>query len=55
MITIGAWYLFITSVDRFWFPMAQLSAFWSQVQAGLSASERIFALIDAEPTVHQSR
>lgn len=53
-ITIGAWYLFITSVDRFWFPMAQLSAFWSQVQAGLSASERIFALVDAEPTVRQS-
>jgi ATP-binding cassette subfamily B protein len=54
LITLGAWYLFITSVDRFWFPMAQLSAFWSQVQAGLSASERLFALIDAEPTVRQS-
>ena len=53
-ITIGAWYLFITSVDRFWFPMAQLSSFWSQVQAGLSASERIFALIDAQPTVRQT-
>jgi ATP-binding cassette subfamily B protein len=52
-ISIGAWYLFIVSVDRFWFPMAQLSAFWSQVQAGLSAAERVFALIDAEPTVHQ--
>ncbi|MCB0202046.1 MAG: ABC transporter ATP-binding protein, partial [Anaerolineae bacterium] len=54
VISIGAWYLFITSVDRFWFPMAQLSSFWSQVQAGLSASERIFALIDAEPTVRQT-
>ncbi len=52
-ISLGAWYLFITSVERFWFPMAQLSAFWSQVQAGLSASERLFALIDASPTVHQ--
>jgi ATP-binding cassette subfamily B protein len=52
-ISLGAWYLFVTSVDRFWFPMAQLSAFWSQVQAGLSAAERIFALIDAEPTVQQ--
>lgn len=52
-ITLGAWYLFITSVDRFWFPVAQLSAFWSQVQAGLSAAERIFALMDAEPTVRQ--
>jgi ATP-binding cassette subfamily B protein len=52
-ISFGAWYLFIISVERFWFPMAQLSAFWSQVQAGLSAAERIFALIDAESTVRQ--
>ncbi len=52
-ITIGAWYLFIVSVDRFWFPMINVSAFWSQFQAGLSASERVFALIDAEPTVQQ--
>ncbi|MCS6843835.1 MAG: ABC transporter ATP-binding protein/permease [Caldilineales bacterium] len=52
-ISLGAWYLFVTSVERFWFPVAQLSAFWSQVQAGLSAAERIFALIDAEPTVRQ--
>lgn len=53
-ITIGAWYLFIVSVDRFWFPMINVSAFWSQFQAGLAAAERIFALIDAEPTVRQS-
>ena len=25
-ITIGAWYLFITSVDRYWFPMAATSS-----------------------------
>ncbi|MFQ5610745.1 MAG: ABC transporter ATP-binding protein [Anaerolineae bacterium] len=53
-ISIGAWYLFIVSVDRFWFPMLNLSAFWSQFQAGLSAAERLFALIDAEPTVRQN-
>jgi ATP-binding cassette subfamily B protein len=52
-ISIGAWYLFINSVDRFWFPMISVSAFWSQFQAGLSAAERLFALIDAEPTVRQ--
>jgi len=53
-ISLGAWYLFIVSVDRFWFPMINVSAFWSQFQAGLAASERIFALIDAEPTVRQT-
>ena len=52
-ITFGTWYLFISSVDRFWFPMINVSAFWSQFQAGLAAAERIFALIDAEPTVRQ--
>jgi len=52
-ISIGSWYLFIVSVDRFWFPMINIAAFWSQFQGGLSAAERIFALIDAEPTVLQ--
>jgi ATP-binding cassette subfamily B protein len=52
-ITYGAWYLFISSLDYFWFPVLNLSAFWSQVQAGLSAAERVFALIDAESSVRQ--
>jgi len=54
LVTIGAWYLFMASVDRFWFPMINLSAFWSQFQIGLSAAERIFALIDADPMVQQT-
>ncbi|RME57896.1 MAG: ABC transporter ATP-binding protein [Caldilineae bacterium] len=53
IIGVGSWYLFMSSLDRFWFPMLQLSAFWSQFQAGLSATERIFALMDAAPAVHQ--
>ena len=52
-ISIGAWYLFIQSLNRFFFPVLNLSAFWAQVQSGLSAAERIFALIDAEPAVVQ--
>jgi len=52
-ISVGDWYLFLVSVDRFWFPMINISAFWSQFQGGLSAAERVFALIDAEPTVQQ--
>ncbi len=53
VISVGAWYLFMNSLDRFWFPMIQLASFWSQFQAGLSATERIFALMDAEPAVRQ--
>ena len=53
-ISAGAWYLFLLSLDQFFFPVLNLSAFWAQVQAGLSAAERIFALIDAEPRVVQT-
>lgn len=53
MVTVGAWFLFLQSLDYFWFPVLNLSAFWAQVQSGLSAAERAFALIDAESTVVQ--
>lgn len=53
VVTAGAWYLFLSSLDRFFFPILNLAAFSAQVQAGLSAAERIFALIEAEPAVIQ--
>src|SRR5688572_7609097 len=53
IVTVGAWYLFIMSLDQFFFPVLNLSAFWAQIQAGLSAAERVFALIDADPNVVQ--
>ena len=53
-LTAGAWYLFIQGVDRFWFPFMNLASYWSQFQQGLSAAERIFALIDAENKVLQT-
>ncbi|MBE2200241.1 MAG: ABC transporter ATP-binding protein [Anaerolinea sp.] len=53
-ISVAAWYLFVTTVDRFWFPVTNLSAFWSQFQAGLAAVERVFALIDVDPVVVQT-
>jgi ATP-binding cassette subfamily B protein len=52
-IDTGTWYLFIQSIDRFLFPFINLASFWSQLQAGLSATERVFALIDADNTVVQ--
>jgi ATP-binding cassette subfamily B protein len=54
IVTVGAWYLFIMSLDQFFFPILNLSAFWAQIQAGLSAAERAFALIDADPNVVQT-
>lgn len=52
-ISLGVWYLFIQGVDRFYFPILNLSTFWSQFQQALSSTERIFALIDADNTVKQ--
>ena len=54
ILTVGAWYLFIMSLDQFFFPVLNLSAFWAQIQAGLSAAERVYALIDADPNVIQT-
>jgi ATP-binding cassette subfamily B protein len=54
VITAGAWYLFLQSLDRFFFPVLNLSAFWTQLQSGLAAAERAFALIDADPKVVQT-
>lgn len=53
-ISIGAWYLFIMSLDQFFFPVLNLTSFWAQIQGGLSAAERVFALIDADPNVLQN-
>ena len=53
LVSIGAWYLFIMSLDQFFFPVLNLTAFWAQIQSGLSAAERVFALIDADPNVIQ--
>jgi ATP-binding cassette, subfamily B, bacterial len=53
LVSFGAWFLFLQSLERFFFPVLNLSAFWTQVQSGLSAAERVFALIDAEHAVVQ--
>ncbi|TDD25481.1 ABC transporter ATP-binding protein [Nonomuraea diastatica] len=53
-LSAGDWYLFLQGVVLFWFPLTSIAAFWSQFQQGLSASERVFALIDAEPRVVQT-
>ena len=50
----GAWYLFMQAVGFYWWPLLSIASFWSQFQDGLSAAERAFALIDAQPKVVQT-
>ena len=53
-IAPAEWYLFMQTVGFFWFPVTSIASFWSQFQDGLSAAERVFALIDREPKVQQT-
>ena len=53
-LSSGDWYLFMQAVGFYWWPLMSIASFWSQFQDGLSAAERVFALIDAEPKVAQT-
>lgn len=53
-INTGDLYLFFQSLWLMFYPLFIIAAFWPQFQAGLAASERIFALIDAMPVVVQN-
>lgn len=53
-MTAGEWFLFLQAVGFFWWPMLNISSFYSQFQDGLSAAERVFALIDAPAHVCQN-
>ncbi|HDQ73225.1 MAG TPA: ABC transporter ATP-binding protein [Chloroflexi bacterium] len=53
-VSPGDWYLFMQALGFFWWPLMNIASFWSQFQDGLSAAERVFALIDAEPRVVQT-
>jgi len=53
-VNVGEWFLFVQSLAIFFYPLTSISSFWSQFQRGLAASERVFALIDAQPRVTQT-
>jgi ABC-type multidrug transport system fused ATPase/permease subunit len=53
-VSPGNWYLFMQAVGFYWWPLMSIASFWSQFQDGLSAAERVFALIDLQPKVVQT-
>jgi ATP-binding cassette subfamily B protein len=53
-VSLGDWYLFVQSIAIFFYPITSIASFWSQFQQGLAASERVFALIDADAKVVQT-
>ena len=46
-------YIFVMYLERFFYPVMQVSAFYGQFQAGLAAFERICEVLDAKPEVKQ--
>lgn len=52
-LSAGDWFLFIQGIGILWHPLTSIASFWSQFQLGLAASERVFALLDAESRVQQ--
>ena len=53
-LSAGDWFLFIQCLGLLWVPLTSIASFGSQFQLGLTASERIFSLLDAKPRIHQS-
>jgi len=53
-LSMGEWFIFMQAVGFFWWPMLNIASFWSQLQDGLAAAERVFSLIDRESRVRQT-
>lgn len=51
---VGEFNFFFQSLSFLFFPLLTIASFWPQLQSGLSASERIFAIIDTPPVVVQN-
>ncbi|MHA1228404.1 MAG: ABC transporter ATP-binding protein, partial [Candidatus Hodarchaeales archaeon] len=50
-LSAGTLYVFISLLDRFFFPVTQIVNFYAQIQAGFAGFERILQVIDTEPEV----
>ncbi|MFX1428315.1 MAG: ABC transporter ATP-binding protein [Promethearchaeota archaeon] len=53
VFNVGEFNFFFQSLSFLFFPLLTIASFWPQFQSGLSASERIFAVIDKQPVVTQ--
>ncbi|MFW9826456.1 MAG: ABC transporter ATP-binding protein [Candidatus Thorarchaeota archaeon] len=54
LMSAGDLNLFLQGLNYLFFPLLSIASFWPTFQAGMSASERIFSLIDTLPQVIQN-
>lgn len=52
-LTIGILFAFMTYLQRFFFPIRDLSLLWNNVQSALAAAERVFDILDSEMEVKE--
>lgn len=50
-MTMGAFFSFLTALFMLYTPIKRLSSLYNQLQEAIAASERIFFLLDKEPTI----
>ncbi len=48
---VATLYFFVLMLNRFFMPLLEITRFFNQFEAGLAAVERIFSLMDSNPTV----
>ena len=53
-VSAGDWYFFLMGMNMIFFPLTSLASFYSQMQAGLSAAERVFGLLDGDSELRQA-
>ncbi|MFO7917397.1 MAG: ABC transporter ATP-binding protein [Anaerolineae bacterium] len=51
LVSIGVIISFLNYVRRFYNPIRELGNLWAQIQAALAGAERIFDLLDVEPSI----
>jgi ATP-binding cassette subfamily B multidrug efflux pump len=51
LISVGVIVSFVAYIRQFFQPLRQLAQLYNQLQSGLAGAERIFRVLDAEPTV----
>ena len=54
-ITIGTLYIFLQYINSFFQPIQELAEQFTTLQSAISASEKIFTLLDTEPSIPEDR
>ncbi|MBX6378342.1 MAG: ABC transporter ATP-binding protein, partial [Clostridia bacterium] len=53
-LTVGILAAFLGYMDRFFRPVRELTAFYTQVQAATAAGEKLFGVLDARPEIEEA-